>query len=639
MGFISKNSIVTKEQADEAYARGEPLISDQEYDKRFGLNAENSTIADNSPWAKFKHTHPIGSLEKARSFNDVGELDFTELENWHEKHGSPVCLSEWKDDGISIRLYYEQGFLNHAVTKGDKGIGEDITRNVLKMKNVKRKLDSPFTGFISAEIVMLHSDYRTYLDTTTDKKPYSNTRNGASGAAKGLDGRNCHYLTLMYYGIHSESGAEQQESADLLNIYKLALGNVEYTECYTFDDMVYSYNAMVHKRKELDFDVDGVVFVINDKKIQEQLGLDSGNRPRFKISFKFPYREVETKLLMIEWSMGKQGRLTPVAIIDPVDLGVTVARATLSNLNKMQEKRICVGDRIIVSRRGDVIPHVEYSIEGRERKLYNVDHIIPKSCPRCGQPTERDGAFLVCSSDVCPSKDLGNLLKWIEKMKGHFKTKSLGSERIEEMYDAGLVTTVDDFYRLNEYDLVGELKRVGESAAYNMLQFQAFKEIPLDVYMGALNIAGIGSSIWQYAINAHSCQDPYDLMKLTVVELLNIDGIGPANSEKMIKGILEKKELIDSLKDLGVTGKSFDTGNAKECGKFSGLYFCITGTLTEARSYYEGLVKENGGQVKGISKKTNYLLAGANVGATKTNKAAKYGVQTLTEQEFLDMLD
>jgi len=594
MGFVKKKD------ADNAYAEEKPIMTDQEYDKRYGANANSSTIPLNSPWEKAKHERPMASLDKVPTFDDEGNQDFTALRVWYSKAGTPLLTGSWKYDGISIRLTYNHGNLVRAVTKGDEEYGEDITRNVLKMQNVRPKLDRPMTGDLSAEIVMTQDDYDSYIGETMDRNPYANKRNGACGAAKALDGRNCKYLTLMYYGIYDGIERNEKKVFDDLNAFGFLY--VEYSVIHTFEELVYQYGKALDMRAEINFDVDGLVLCVDGATHQVELGHDNQKRPRFKVCVKFPYQEAETTLNEIEWSMeGTHGTMTPMAVIEPVDLGVTVKRPTLHNLNSMEKMKIIPGDRVIVSRRGDVIPHVERSLtaEEEERTLYDVMDLVPTECPICSGPTKREGAFLRCSGIDCPSKGYGDLLK---------------------------------LYNLTDRDVMHACS-VSVHTARKILAFQVFKEIPLDVFMGALNVQEIGSTVWNYAIKAHKCETFQDLYKLSQIDLEKLDGIGDTLAERMWTGLRLKLPTVETLASLGTTGRTEHRGEQK----LTGLKFCITGSLREPRSHYEGLIREHGGEPKGFGKSLDYLIVGQKPGS-KLKKATAANVQVITEDEFLAML-
>lgn len=629
MGFV------TKPKADKAYRNGQPIISDQEYDETFGENASDMDTPEELD-KKIKHEKFMSSLHKIK-IDDVtsqsGHSDFGAW--WATLPKDAIIVSSWKYDGLAVELKYKGGHLVMASTRGDGQYGEDILANVRNMQNVNVGIRD-FTGTIFAEIIITHEDFQIYLEETTDKKPYDNPRNGASGAARKSNSPNAKYCSLRYYSLDCGELISEVEIFEMLdNFY---LDNVFYKLTVDSSEFEKFYTDMMVERDTLGFEVDGLVLCVNDYEHKQMLGHYSNMKPRYKIAVKFPHQSKETTLIDIEWQVGKTGRITPVGIIEEVDLGVKVNRATLSNINKMKEKRIMIGDPIVVSRRGDVIPHVEKNLASQVYG-YMVDY--PKKCPICNCETKIFGAFLMCENEFCAGRELGNLEKWIETMKKHFRIYCIGSKRLRELYNNGDVLDVSDLYRLNENDLLDSLTRVGEKSAKNMLTFQNYKKIPLHIFMGALNIPNVGSSIWKSFVENSYYKTIGQLLEISNFYQIfkqNVEGIGENRAEKMFCGIQAKKEVIENLIDLGI--KTFIPEKAIVDSAITNKAFCITGSLSKGRGEFEGIIKKNGGIIKSsVSKKTDYLLAGENTGKTKIDKAEKCGTKVINETEFWELLN
>lgn len=619
---------VKKETADIAYRSGNPLMSDKDYDEKFGINASDMDTPDFEN--KTKHKCLMHSLKKIKIDFDGDTPDLSKLFSWM---GDNLVVASWKYDGIAVELQYENGKFDKAVTRGDGHYGEEITKNVMKMNNFVSKISNMFSGSVKAEIVMCHDDFKEYLETTNDKKPYDNPRNGASGAARESTGRNCKFLTLKCYGIEMNPYCVGDIDT-FMTLEGFGFKDVHYKVIKNHQELAQTYTDMLTKRNTLNFEVDGIVLSIESADEKEELGF-SGGRPNYRIAAKFPPQSKVTKIKDIVWQVGKSGHITPVAVIEPADLGVKVGRATLANMNKMNELKVHIGDFIIVSRRGDVIPHVEKNLT--EHENYRINY--PKQCPVCENDTFIDGAFLICSNIDCEARKIGDINHWLRKIKDHYKIHCMGPETVDQLFEKGIIEDVPDLYELTTNMLIENLDRCGIASASNMLRFQLYKKIPLKLFLDGLNVPDIGGSIWEWIINAG-----YDSIEkiegLTIIGLANegIEGISELRAESIVAGFQDKLDLVHDLICVGVE-PFFEKSKAID-SPITGKVFVITGTLTMDRSQMEGIIKQYGGIVKsGISKKVDYLVIGKNVGATKTNKADKLGVPMITEDEFNRMLE
>lgn len=619
---------IKKSEADVAYRDGKPIMSDAEYDTVFGTDASDMDTDLLSPLTKVSHDVFMHSLAKMSVIEG-----FDKVYKWC---GSNTLIVSWKYDGLAVELIYKKGKFQQAITRGDGNIGELITHNVIKMKNFYQDLDDDFSGSLRAEIVMKRSDYAKYLAETLDQNPYSNTRNGASGAARSMDGRNAAYCSLMYYGVDDDNPYESDYTQF---VYLKGL----------FDDVVFNtanvknikgiYQQMSEQREDLDFDVDGIVVAINSPDVKEARGFDTRNRPRFKLAIKFPYYEKETVLRNIVWSNGKSGHVTPVAEFDTIDLGASISKASLANLNVMQSiwkaKQPRVGDVLMVSRRGDVIPNIESLLRSGDGEFL----MPPKNCSVCGTKLSVNGPFLVCSNVSCSSKSIGNIEHWLNKIKGHFRIHCMGPETVAELFELGVIKDVDCLYKLTSSDLVSSLNRCGSRLAKNMLNFQDCKIIPLHIFMGAINIENIGTRVWSSFIENTKYKTLASIMELTEAKILasGVEGIGQSRATAMYVGLQHRKDMIFKLLELGiVVSDALEVVNKNT--PISGKSFCVTGSLSLDRSAFEGKIKELGGIVKGVSKKLDYLVVGNLPGMTKLDKAEKYNIKMITEEEFNQLL-
>lgn len=643
---------ISKELADKRYRDGNPIVSDQRYDQLFG--SEASDMDTPSVTNKVKHSFFMGSLSKLSCVNSEGELDVdTILRNF----GGSLLVATWKYDGLAVELKYQNGTFTQAVTRGDGEWGEDITDSVRKMKNLVLSIPKEFTGSLRAEILMLKSDYQTYISTTKDKNPYTNPRNGASGAARSHNGNNCRFCTLKYYGVNDGLwGSERMvfrllEECDVISPgeYAYCFADPVIAEQMTSLSLASVYECMASGRSDMDFEADGMVVCVNSPGQKQDMGVDTRGRPRYKVAIKFPSNAKETTLRDIEWSVGKGSHITPVAIFDEIDLGVNVTRASLANLDVIKKlwngETPRTGDVILVSRRGDVIPKVEGVVSSCET---GTPLEVPTECAGCGGMTSYDGPFLICPNPSCGTRKLGDILKWIEELKAYFRFTGIGPETIEKLYDCNLVTDICDLYRVDIRSVMGALDLKGTDSepskmAQNILTYQEFKEIPLIVFLGAFNTPDVGTSLWSMfvkntkfnsldhilSINAGNSEIDAEFFETEV------EGLGKTRKDLMYQSIERWRGTIGELLLLGVKVPPYIPATPCAVTPISGKTFCITGGLTKERPAFEAYIQSLGGIPKGgVSKKLDYLIIGDLPGSTKLDKAEKYGIKIINELEF-----
>ena len=615
-----------KKDADIAYEQGKPILSDEEYDKKYGANASALVLPKNTPWKKFTHTNPMASLSKVDVIDANNDVYWDSFIKWFTH---PVLLSK-KLDGIAIKLYYKDGVLTNAVTRGNGKEGEDVLRNIVKASNVKKKIKNKFVREIIGEVIFPLNTFKELL-----QDEYSAARNGAVGALKDFKGRNAKHLKVVYHDILVDDAAVSSEFKKMKLIKKLGLDPIPYKLCKTVEEVKEYYLSILEKRENLDYEIDGMVAKINRESTQDKFGYSANGNPNFAAALKFPFIRKITKLKNIEWSRGLSGTLNPVAIVKPIDLGVTVQRISLANLDLIDElwgkRGPKKGDHVLISRRGDVIPYLEKVVKKVKGKKLSP----PEICNICQKPTLRNGPFLECSNADCDSRKLGDLHKWINKIKAHFRCKGLGGERIIEMFDKSLVKNPAHFYMLTPEILIKNLTGVKEAAAKNILSFQEHRVIPLDLFIGALNIPNIGQSIIGFLIDAG-----YDtlekIQKMSKHELATIDNLGEIRAQLILIWLKKKDKLIQELLKV-VSIASPEPKKENKSNKLDGASFCFTGALSKSRPHFETIVKENGGCVKGMSKSLNFLVVGDNAGS-KLDKAKSFGITILSEKGFLDLI-
>lgn len=608
------------------YYRGRPLISDDEYDllrdeleildpdhpflSEIGASVKNL----NTAWPEHKHASLIGSLDKISPNRDDPSLMKQEFIKWASDKGDEFILSE-KYDGSTVVATYEDGVLQCLATRGDGQIGEDITVNASKIQRVPQKIKDSFTGEVRGEAILTLSDFEQYFKPDGFKNP----RNAANGKVRDQAQSDLQqYVQVFWFDIipHDRNISSEDEKWDLLK--KLMHTSCE-AQVLSADEIWQMYEYYVKKhRQSLDYEIDGLVVKVNDLDLQESFG-HRNNRPKGAIALKFPSLEKITTLNDVIWQQGLSGRVNPVANLAPVDLGgVTVRRASLCNMDEIQRLGIAIGDEVVVSRRNDVIPKVERIYkEGADRQ----EIIAPTEWE--GEPLVEDGAYLVTMSLDNQGPIFGNLMNWIKvnRMKG------FGPAVVRALIEAG-ITTVADFYEapLEVFQEVANSEKNGQKLFDRKEQT---REIRLSTFLAGLNIPSLGKTNGTRLEKHFRSLD--NILNASVEDFQEVRGI-KTNAQKIYDGLNSRKGLIDDLRD-AVKIQTLDEG-----GPFAGVSICITGDLSIPRVKLQEWIRENGGETKsGVSKDLSYLITNTpNSGTSKNQKADKYGVPKLTEEEFYD---
>lgn len=630
-----RNLLATVDGANLAYRAGTPVMTDAAYDAlldeledmlagedpadpdvvaaRAFLASVGAAPASDSKWDKVRHSAPMGSLNKA--------VTPQELMGWYQGCGSRTgFIVSTKCDGLSVSLRYSNGALLQALTRGDGEVGEDITRNVVKMKGVKRAIPG-FTGKLRGEITLLHSDWKKHFPT------YSNPRNAAVGITKRIDGVGSEHLTVLHYQMLKDGGTPiTRKATEFKALEKVGCAVPPWEEVADFAGVVAIYDAYVKsKRAALDFDIDGLVVEFDDLSVMESLG-DLNKRPRGAVAAKFPHDAKETTLRNIRWQVGKSGRVTPVAEFDTVSLaGANVSNATLHNVSNVEKvartggaRCLCVGDTIICSRRGDVIPGVESLSKSNGGAVLRA----PDVCPECGTNLIMDGEYLLCRGEDCPAQVLGGISRWCKKIG----LLGIGDSIIESLIEHAGVTDAADLYTLDPKKIEGiptgsDGSRLGRTAHIIVDELKAKSEVPLHVFVGSLGIPLCARSMCKVIVDAGF--DTLDKMEAaTETQIAAIPGMGSGKAAEFVKGFRTRRTLMDKLLDCGVTIK------AKAVGSMSGKSACMTGFRSPEMAK---AIEDAGGTVKdSVGKGLTYLVQkDASSQSTKTQKAVALGVQVI----------
>ena len=642
------------------YNQDDPEITDYEYDQKMNelkrLEREHPEyVTPDSPTQKVggsakreagvlvEHNVPMLSLQ------DV--FDRGEVENFvsemKKQLDDPEFVVEYKIDGLSLSLRYEYGELKLAETRGD-GIqyGEDVTANAKVIRDVKKKLkDKPEYLEIRGEVYMTEADFEKVNEKQEllGKKLFANPRNCAAGTLRQLDTAVTKErgLSMFIFNIQDARGISFETHTEGYEYLKKQGIRVieEYTVCKTADEVWAAIEKIGENRGKLPYDIDGAVVKINRFSDREKLGATS-KVPRWAVAYKYPPEEKETKLLDIELSVGRTGRITPTAVFEPVRLcGTSVSRATLHNQDFIDELDIGIGDTIVVYKSGEIIPKVRRVIH-EKRPVGVKKFVIPDVCPVCGAKTERekDTADIKCTSPNCPAQLERHMINFVGR--DAMDIKGFGATYIMELVRLGYLKDIADIYDLKhhreeliEQGIIGKEKNTDKllDAIEKSKQKEAFQ------LLTGFGIPNVGKAAAKTILKHFGSIEA--LMQADMESLQQVADVGEVTA-LCIRNYFQDEnncKIIERLKEAGVNMEMAESGS--EDGRFDGLTFVITGTLpTMDRKAAAALIEAHGGKVSGsVSKKTNYLLAGENAGS-KLTKANDLGVSVISEEELQEML-
>ncbi len=637
------------------YVEENPYLSDFDYDKMF---TELKELEEKYPLLKtpdsptqrvgsvsekfFSHTH------KYRLYSLDNTYSAEELKKWYER----VCkeynkklqlVCELKIDGLAIALTYDKGLFTLGVTRGDGVTGENITPNLKTIKAIPLKLFEPKTLEVRGEIYMPKTSFEKLNEESIAKgeKVFANPRNAASGSLRQLDSKITAKRDLSmftYTGIFEDAEDKNIKTHYDGMMYLKKLGFKVNPNIRLVDDIqgaIDYCNEWATKRFDLNYATDGVVIKVNDFAIQKDLGF-TARAPKWATAFKFPPEEVATKVLDIEVNTGKTGIVTPVAILEPVQLaGSTVARASLHNFDEIKRLDIRIGDTVLIKKAAEIIPKV---VKVMDTDIHESLPVVkpPKICPSCGAKlVERCGEVgLYCQNPDCGSLMCAKIEFWASK--DAMDIDNVGPSLIQQLYDKKFISNPVDLYRLTMQDLM-QLDLVKEKSAMNIYtSIQESKTKPLNRLLTALGIRHVGKETADILSGEFATLD--DIKNADVERLANIEGIGGIIAQSIYDFFHEERnvKMIEELKELGVNPVS---KVKPKSDKLAGKTFVLTGTLQNmTRDEASAIIKSHGGKTSSsVSKKTSYVLAGENAGS-KLDKAQNLGVIILTEDDFLEMI-
>ena len=636
------------------YVLDNPLISDFEYDALFNklkkLEEEHPELVTpdsptqrvgglSSSFAEYRHKYRLYSLDN--TYNEE------ELRKWYERvqkecPGKVELVCELKIDGLAIALTYKDGLFVTGVTRGDGIVGENITQNLKTVKAVPLRLFQNADVEVRGEIYMPKTSFEKLNEENlkSGEKLFANPRNAAAGSLRQLDStitakRDLSMFT--YTAIIEKSDYIPKTHWESLQYIK-QLGFKTNPNIRLVDDIegaIAFCEEWKTKRFNLNYATDGVVIKVNRLDFQNELGFTS-RAPKWATAFKFPPEEITTRLLDIEIGVGKTGAVTPVAVLEPVNLaGSVVSRASLHNFDEIERLDIRIGDRVLIKKAAEIIPKVIKVVDSSEHDALNK-YVPPEYCPECNSRLEtREGEVnLYCTNEQCPSVIKAKLEYFVSKEA--MDIDFIGPSVISQLYSRSMVKSPADFYKLTIDDFM-KLDLVKEKSAANMYNsIQQSKSKPFARFLTALSIRHVGKETAELIANDFST--PESIESATLEELSRIEGIGDKIAQSVF-AFFHNKDNINMVKEFIDLGFNFNDSKIEKSTELAGKTFVLTGTLQAmTRDEASSKIKLMGGKTSSsVSKNTSYVVAGANPGS-KLDKAQKLGVIILTEDEFLNLI-
>ncbi|MBU1130196.1 NAD-dependent DNA ligase LigA [Patescibacteria group bacterium] len=614
------------------YTASKPIMSDHTYDTLENILRQKaphhrifSTIGNpnfDTGWPKKKHIMAMGSQNKTSTYSDM--VHYFKLKKIPPNTNFIV---QPKCDGISLEITYQNGKIVDAITRGDGQIGDLITQNVVKMKNFKEKLNHNFTGSIRYEIMVIYKDFKKLNQIAKHQKiVYSNPRNAASGISQRLDSKFSQYCTLFAVDIYSPKIKLKTELDQINYLKKLNIITVDTFHCKDFKQIKKIYQNFFAKRQQYLFDIDGLVIKINDIKLQKKLG-SHNNHPKHQIAYKFPAATDQSQILSIKWQIGPMGKITPVAKIEPVQIsGALINHISLANHKLIKEKNINIGDIAKISRRGDVIPHLESVIT-----KVNEGHLkIPTHCPSCKSKLLIENKNSFCTNlNSCQAQILGSLNLFCKNLD----IKGISKKTIKKLYSNKIIKLPGDFYKIKVSD-IKNIEGLGELSASNIIhQIQKKRKLNLVQILHASIIPNFSLARIKQIVSA-GFNTPQKILNIKISELEKLPGIKITLAQKIYKGLQNRKVFIKSILS------QVEIKNTKNSNKLLNLSFCITGKLNQPRKKIKDLIEQNGGKIiSSVSKNLSYLISNdPNSVSSKSQTANKLKIPIITEKKLYKII-
>lgn len=640
------------------YNQDSPEIEDFEYDnlmkELIKLEEENPELKRNDspsnrvggkPLDKFEqvvHKIPMLSLSNAYSWEDLKDFD----SRVREAAGSDVeYVVEFKIDGLSVGLNYNNGIFESGATRGNGIVGENITKNLMTIKNIPLNIDEKGELTVRGEVYISKKDFEEInkIQEEQDQPLYANPRNLAAGSLRQLDSKLTakRPLDIFIFNLEDINSKQFKTHSESLEYLKQLGFHVspEFKVFKTMDEIIEYIKYWTEHREDLGFGIDGMVIKVNNLAQREQMGY-TAKSPRWAIAYKFPAERKETKLLDIVVEVGRTGTITPTAVLEPIRLaGTTVSRATLHNEDYINEKDIKINDTVLVQKAGDIIPQVVEVIK-EKRTGEEIEFKMPEECPVCGEPTVRlEGeAAVKCINISCPAQIRRGIIHFASREA--MDIDGLGESIITLLLKQDLIKDISDLYYLKK-EQISVLERMGDKSATNLINaINKSKENDLWRFINGLGIKLIGTKAAK--ILASEFKDLDKLMNATEQELINLEEFGQTMADSIVEFFKEEKNIsvIEKLKEAGVNTKLIESDDADIPKIFEKMKIVLTGTLpTLKRNDAKEMIEKRGGKAtSSVSKSTSFVLAGEEAGS-KLTKANDLGIKVIDEEKFLQLID
>lgn len=638
----------------EYYVLDKPTMSDYDYDHKLRRleeleQAHPETVTPDSPTQRVggqalstfepvQHRVPLESLQDVFDFDEVRAFD----QRVQSTVTGAVYVVEPKVDGLSVALEYENGLFVRGATRGDGQVGEDVTANLRTVRSIPLRVDgAPEHLIVRGEVFMPKKVFHTLNDERERRGEalFANPRNAAAGSLRQQDARIAaqRKLDILVFNVQWSDGAAFQTHEETLDyLAQKGFKVIPHQLCTTMDQVTGAITQIGEERDRFSFDIDGAVVKVNDLSQRAVLG-STAKFPRWAAAYKYPPEVKPSRLTDIVVQVGRTGVLTPKAVLEPVRLaGTTVTSATLHNQDFISDKDIRIGDTVLVRKAGEIIPEV-LSVVLDKRPADSRPYFLPKTCPVCGAPVERDedGAHMRCTGAECPAQLLRNLTHFASR--DAMDIDGLGVAVVENLVNAGLVKTPGDLYFLKEED-VAELDRMGKKSAQNLMAaIERSKSQDLARLIYAFGIRQVGQKAGKILAARFKTMDA--LEQATLEELTAVNDVGEITARSILTWLAspQSRHLIARLREAGVNMTAAEQGSDQ---RFAGMTFVLTGGLEQfTRDQAAAMIEDRGGKSAGsVSKKTTYVVAGEGAGS-KLKKALDLGIPVLTEQEFLDLME
>ena len=637
------------------YVEDNPQISDTEYDTLYKqlekLEQEYPEfILDNSPtqrvgdrvldeFEKVIHKVPMLSLSNTFSIEDLRDFDSRISKLSSDDSIEYIC--ELKIDGLAISINYENGKLVSAATRGDGMVGENVTENIKTIFSIPKTLKTKKSFEVRGEVYLPKKSFELLNKEREENNEvlFANPRNAAAGSLRQLDSKITAKRRLSAF-IYSVVGDENINSQKMALTVAADLGlpvNPNFKLCKTIDEVVDYIMYWEEHKQDLPYEIDGIVIKVNSYSLQEEIG-STQKSPRWATAYKFPEEELATKLLDIELSVGRTGIITPVAVLNPINIsGSTVSKASLHNKDIIDELDIHIGDMVVVKKAGEIIPKVVRVVE--ELRLANSEkYVMPNICPSCKSKTftKEGDPFTRCLNPDCPEQNIRKIIHFASREA--LNIEGLGDKVVATLYEKGIIKHTIDLFSLDRNKLV-ELERMGDKSVDNLLNaIENSKQSSLDKVIFALGILNVGKKAGK--ILAEYYKNLTNFSKATVDELLELPDIGLITAESIVDYLSNANNLrfINELIEIGMNPQ-YDIQNKNTDNIFSGKTIVLTGKLVElTRNEAKEYLERFGAKVTGsVTSKTDYVIAGEKAGS-KLAKAEQLGIQVLSEDEFIDIM-